>query len=105
MKDEEESREQKQVWLVKLGCLLKLHGNIKEGEWFDLLLEPNVGLILPPDMFGDPWAYRISDFPMNYKLFTVKRQPKGDSPPMRDGYLCGMSAFFFPVCSLAHPFF
>jgi hypothetical protein len=50
-------------------------------------------------MFSDPWAYSISNFPNNYKLFAVDYQREGDTPPRRDYYLCGMLPFlsFFGV--------
>lgn len=44
----------------------------------------------PPDILNDPWAYTISDFPENYKLFAVERQVQGNSPPRKDYYLCGV---------------
>lgn len=64
---EEADNQAKNIWLGKLGCLLKLHGNIEY-------------------MFNDPWAYRISDFPRNYKLFSVGR---GGKSSRKDHYLCG----------------
>ena len=42
-----------------------------------------------PDIFGDPWAYRIADFPKNYKLFVIRRQKEGENHPREDYYLCG----------------
>ena len=91
---EEGSEGAKQVWLSKLGCLLKLHGNIK-CQWPCSPMGPNTKLLLPPDMFKDPWAYRIADFPEGYKLFEVERQAKGNDPPTKDHYLCGIFISFF----------
>ena len=91
MKDREEAREEaKNVWLGKLGCLLKIHGRIK-CQWPHSSVETNTNMPLPPDTFNDPWAYRVSDFPENYKLFAAERQAQGENPPRKDYYLCGMS--------------
>jgi len=86
----------KQVWLGKLGCLLKLYRNI-ECQWPHSSMEPNTNMPLPPDKFNDPWAYMISDFPENYKLFAVERQAQGENPPRKDYYLCGTTLFLLFV--------
>ena len=93
MEDEEASTQAKNLWLGKLGCLLKLHGNI-ECQWLHSSMKTNTNTSLPPDTFNDPWAYRISDFPEHYKLFAVERQVQGGNHPRKDHYLCGK--FFFP---------
>lgn len=64
---EESTSQAKQGWLWKLGCLLKLHGNIEY-------------------IFYDPWAYSLADFPKNYKLFSAGRR---DGPLRMDHYLYG----------------
>jgi len=87
----------KQVWLGKLGCLLKLYGNI-ECQWPHLSMEPNINTTLILDKFNNPWAYTISDFPENYKLFAVERQvAQGENHPRKDYYLCGMVFFLLSV--------
>ena len=96
---EEASWEQKMSWLVKLGCLLKLHGRVN-CQWPHLSMEHDTSLSLPSDIFGHPWAYRIADFPRDYKLFVVERQAKGNDPPTKDCYLCGM---FFLLSFLPSP--
>jgi len=89
-KDKEEGSEQaKRVWLGKLGCLLKVHGNITCQCQFHSPVRTNTNLVLPPDIFNDPWSYRIADFPANYKLFVKERQTEGDNHPQKDHYLCG----------------
>ena len=88
---EEASTQAKNLWLGKLGCLLKLHGGI-ECQWSHSSMETNTNMQRPPDTFNDPWDYRISDFPENYKLFSVERQAQGENPPRKDHYLCGMSS-------------
>jgi hypothetical protein len=96
MEEEEESSKQaKQVWLGKLGCMLKLHANI-EGQWVYTSMEPNINLSLHPDpfMFSNPWAYTIPEFPKNYKLFAVERATEGGDLPRKDHYLCGIVLFF-----------
>ena len=90
----EASNGQKQEWLVKLGALLKLHGKIN-CQWQDHQVEPNTNVSRSSDVFSHPWAYRIVDFPSGYKLFVVERKAKGDDPPRKDCYLCGM--FFLPL--------
>ena len=54
-------------------------------------METDTNILLPPDTFNDPWAYRLSDFPKNYKLFAAKRQAQGKDSDRKDYYLCGMS--------------
>jgi len=90
---EEDTAQAKEGWLWKLGCLLKLHGNI-ECQWPHPLGEANTNSLLPSDMFNDPWAYKISGFPDNYKLFAVERKAGQDGSIRRDYYLCGM---FLPL--------
>jgi hypothetical protein len=87
---EEASPQTKRTWLGKLGCMLKIHGNI-ECQWPHSSMETNIIIQLPPDTFNDPWAYRISDFPENYKLFAVGRQTQVENHPRKDYYLRGMS--------------
>ena len=87
---EEGGIQAKNVWLGKLGCLLKLHGGI-ECQWPCWLMESDTNILSHPDKFNDPWAYRISTFPTNYKLFGVARPAKGENPPTKDHYLCGIS--------------
>jgi len=70
MEGEEASTQAKQAWLWKLGCLLKIHGNIEY-------------------TFNNPWKYMLSDFPEGYKLFAVARPPQGDNPQRKDNYLSG----------------
>ncbi|KAF9790947.1 hypothetical protein BJ322DRAFT_1216507 [Thelephora terrestris] len=67
---EEASTQAEKVWLGKLGCLLKLHGNIEY-------------------IFIDAWAYRISSFPKGYKLFSVERKIQGSDLSRKDHYLYG----------------
>jgi hypothetical protein len=83
-------------WLNTLGCLLKIHGTT-DCQWPYSSVEPDTNLLLAPDMFSDPWVYSISNFPKNYKLFTLERKRVGDSPPKKDHYLYGMFLSFFCV--------
>ena len=83
---EEAESQAKQVWLGKLGCLLKLHGNIK-CQWSSSPRGTNTNIQHCSDTFNDPWAYKISDFPENYKLFSAGRR---GSPLRMDHYLHGM---------------
>ena len=85
---EEASTQAKNLWLGKLGCLLKFHGDI-ECQWLYSSMETDTNVQLPPDIFHDPWAYKISDFPKNYKLF-VEQQAQGGNPSRKDYYLYGM---------------
>ena len=103
LEDKEESSDQaKQVWLSKLGCLLRVHWDF-ECQWFDSPVELNTNT-LPLDKFNDPWAYRIADFPKNYKLFAVGRQTGGDNSPREDHYLCGMFLSLFCITLLTISF-
>ena len=88
--EEEVSTQTENSWLGKLGCLLKVHGHI-ECQWLYLSIRTDTNMLSPPDIYSNPWAYRISAFPSNYKLFAVARPAKGDNPPRKDHYLCGMS--------------
>ena len=90
---EEGSEQAKRVWLGKLGCLLKVHGNIT-CKWFYSPVGTSTDLLLSPDIFNNPWSYRIADFPENYKLFVKERQTEGNSYPQKDHYLCGGSLPF-----------
>lgn len=91
MVDRQEAGTQaKNLWLWKLGCLLKIHGNI-ECQWPYSSMEADTNMQYPPDTFNDPWDYKISDFPEGYKLFSMERQIQGENPPQKDYYLCGMS--------------
>jgi len=94
---EEGSTQAKDLWLGKLGCLLKWHGDI-ECQWPHLSVEADTDVPSYPDKFNDPWAYRISTFPINYKLFAVARPAQGEDPPRKDHYLLGKSSFFL-VCA------
>jgi len=67
---DEASTQAEKVWLGKLGCLLKLHGNIDY-------------------TFIDPWAYSLSGFPQGYKLFSVERKTQGNGLSRKDHYLYG----------------
>ena len=58
-------------------------------------MEPNTNLLLPPDTFTNPWAYRIADFPRGYKLFFVERPAGENNTHRKDYYLYGMF-FLFP---------
>jgi len=91
---EESGGRQKQDWCLKLGVLLKLHGKIN-CQWPYPPVELNTNPSGSLDAFGHPWAYKISDFPSGYKLFSVERQAKGNDPPRKDHYLCGMFFFSF----------
>ena len=93
----------KQVWLGKLGCLLKLHRDI-ECQWLHLSMEPNTNTSPLPDILPNPWAYSISDFPQHYKLFSVERKTQRGDPPRKDYYLCGMILFFLCVTLLTISF-
>jgi len=91
--DREEGHLQaKQTWLGKLGCLLKIYGEI-ECQWLHSSMESDTNISLLPDTFNDPWAYSISDFPEHYKFFAVERRAKGNDPPRKDYYLCGTVSF------------
>ena len=94
---EEASWEIRLGWFVKLGCLLKLYGNVN-CQWPYPPEEHSSSLSLPSDIFGNPWAYRIAAFPRDYNLFAVERQAKGDDPPRKDYYLCGMFLHSFLLC-------
>jgi len=95
IEDEEEvSTQAENLWLGKLGCMLKVHGRIK-CEWPCLSIETDTNVVPPPDKFNNPWAYRISTFPANYKLFAVARKADGDNFPRKDYYLYGMPSLFF----------
>ena len=87
---EEANTQTKNLWFGKLGCLLKLHGGI-ECKWPYSSIETDTNMQHPPDIFNDPWDYKISDFPEGYKLFSVERQAQGENTPHKDYYLCGMS--------------
>ena len=94
MEDAEESgEEQQRTWLVKLGVLLKQHGNIKCQWPYYQQEEPDTYLSPPSNTFNNPWAYRIANFPRGYKLFFVERPTQGDDLPRRDYYLCGIISF------------
>ena len=93
---EEASTQAEKVWLGKLGCLLKLHGDI-EGQWLYPLAETTINILPHPDLFNDPWAYSLSNFPQGYKLFSVERETQGDDHSRKDHYLFGM--FFFSSTS------
>lgn len=94
MEGEEANTQAKQVWLWKLGCLLKIHGNI-ECQSLHCSMENNITIPLHIDKFNNPWHYKLSDFPKDYKLFAVARPPKGDIQ-RKDYYLCGMFYFLLP---------
>ena len=106
IEDKEESSEQaKQFWLVRLGCLLKIHKDI-ECQLSYSSTEPNTKILLPPATLDNPWMHKIADFPQNYKLFAVKRRQTGrGSSPREDHYLCGVFFFLFSTHNLINPFF
>ena len=91
MEGEEASAQAKQGWLWKLGCLLKIHGNI-ECQCPHCSMENPTAKPLHADAFSNPWCYMLSDFPEGYKLFAVARPPQGDNQ-RKDYYLFGM---FYP---------
>lgn len=90
---EEASTQAKQGWLWKLGCLLKVHGNI-ECQNLQHLMGNTTHLPFHSDKFNNPWDYTLSDFPTGYKLFAVARSSTNDNPQRKDYYLCGMCYLF-----------
>jgi hypothetical protein len=106
MEDEEESDAQaKQQWLRKLGCLLKIHGNIEcQCLWPHLPVNTTTTRPLHPDTFNNPWKYTISDFPEGYQLFSVERETRREGGPRRDHYLCGVYFYLPSICSLTDDF-
>ena len=105
MEDEQESDPQaKQHWLRKLGCLLKVHGDI-ECQWPHPPVNTTTTRPLHPDTFNNPWKYTISDFPEGYQLFSVEREIRRKGGPRKDHYLCGVFFFIPSICSLTDGFF
>jgi hypothetical protein len=96
MEGEEASRQAKQGWLCKLGCLLKIHGNIK-CQCSQCSTKNTATLPPHTDTFNNPWHYRLSDFPNGYKLFAVARPATDDNHQRKDYYLCGMFYCFLHV--------
>ena len=62
----------------------------------------NTNLSHPPDIFNNPWSYRIADFPENYKLFVKERKVDGNNYPQKDHYLHGGSPPSPSMYNIAH---
>lgn len=103
MEGEEASTQAKQIWLWKLGCMLKIHGNIK-CQCLHCSMEITTTIPLHTDSFNNPWCFTLSDFPKGYKLFAVARPSIDVNPQRKDYYLCGMFYFFFSTCYLTDIF-
>lgn len=93
---EEASTQAKQSWLWKLGCLLKIHGNI-QCQNPQCSMGNTTALPLHSDQFNNPWDYKLSDFPAGYKLFAVARPSTNDNPQRKDYYLHGICFFLLLV--------